>query len=188
MTRSLLRGKTGAGNAASPLRISERAAAGAKPGAALTLPYELRCRSRLRAALDDGRDAAIVLPRGETLRDGDLLRAEDGTVIAVRAAPEECSRAAADDGGLLARACYHLGNRHIALQIGADFVRYLHDHVLDEMVRALGLAVSRESAPFEPEPGAYPGAGGSAASGHHQQPGRGHSHAHNQDHRHPHVH
>ena len=141
------------------------------PGAAaLTLPFELRCRSRLRASLDDGREVALFLARGEVLRDGDCLLAEDGTVVQVRSAREHCSLALTGDAVLLARACYHLGNRHIALQVGAGWLRYLHDHVLDEMVAALGLTVSEEWAPFEPEAGAYPGGGH-----HHEAPhGLGH--------------
>lgn len=167
------------------LRVTARAEAAGKAEATLTLPFELRCRSRLRAALDDGRGVALFLPRGEVLRGGDLLRAEDGTVIEMRAAQEECSLGTTGDPLALARACYHLGNRHVALEVGAGFVRYLHDHVLDEMTRALGLNVTREKAPFEPEPGAYPGAGASHAAHTHAH---GHSHAHSHSHAHGHAH
>jgi urease accessory protein len=73
----------------------------------------------------------------------------------ILAAPEQVSVARTDDALLLARACYHLGNRHVALQITPGELRYLADHVLDDMVRGLGLAVTQESAPFEPEAGAY---------------------------------
>lgn len=125
--------------------------------AQLTLPFELRQKSRLRATLDDGREVALVLPRGQILRGGDCLRAEEGTVIQVQAALELVSVAYSDDPLLLARACYHLGNRHIALQIGAGWCRYLHDHVLDTMVSGLGLRVQYQQLTFEPEAGAYEG-------------------------------
>jgi len=138
------------------LQITARAKPGAAPSATLTLPFELRRRSRLRAALDDGREAALFLPRGQYLRHGDRLLAEDGTVVQIRAADELCSVARTDDAWLFARACYHLGNRHVPLQVGEGWLRYLHDHVLDEMVSALGLEIAEEKSPFEPEAGAYP--------------------------------
>jgi urease accessory protein len=78
-------------------------------------------------------------------------------VIAVRAAAEAVSTVRTDDPTLLARAAYHLGNRHVALEIGAGSVRYLEDHVLDAMVEALGLRIERERRPFELETGAYAG-------------------------------
>jgi urease accessory protein len=89
------------------------------------------------------------------LRQGDLLRTKTGRVVQVNAAPEEVSTASTDDPRRLARACYHLGNRHIPLQIGPNWLRYLQDHVLDDLVRELGLTVVQERAPFEPEAGAY---------------------------------
>lgn len=144
---------------AGALRLVERLEAHvrAASGATLTLGYEARRRSRLRVRLDDGREAALLLPRGTQLRGGDRLRADDGSVIEVRAAPEAVSVACSPDPLRLARACYHLGNRHVALEIGAGCVRYLHDHVLDAMVAGLGLRVAAETAPFEPEPGAFGG-------------------------------
>ena len=141
------------------LSITEKLTAPATPQATLTLPFELRQKSRLRVTLDDGREAGLVLARGTLLRGGDLLRADDGTVIAVQAAPESVSTAFADDPVLLLRAAYHLGNRHIAVQVGDHWLRYLHDHVLDHMLEQLGLRVSSEQAAFEPEAGAYGGHG-----------------------------
>lgn len=123
--------------------------------ATLCLPFELRQRSRLRAQLQDGRDIGLFLPRGSVLREGECLRAEDGTVIVVRAASQRVSVAHAETPLLLAHACYHLGNRHVPLQIGADWLRYECDHVIDEMLLGLGLGVACEIAPFEPESGAY---------------------------------
>lgn len=137
----------------------------------LTLPYELRQKSRLRANLDNGIEIGLLLPRGTVLRGGDCLRSESGEVILVQAAEEVVSTVYEQDPTLFARACYHLGNRHVPLQIGESWLRYLHDHVLDTMLQGLGLQVSCERAPFEPEAGAY-------AGGHH------HHHDHHHDHEH----
>jgi len=151
------------------LRLVERLAPGTVPAAAVeatvTLRFDERRRSRLPIHLDDGRAAALLLPRGTRLQGGDLLRAENGLLVAVRAAVEPVSTARAQDPLLLARACYHLGNRHVPLEIALDHVRYLHDHVLDGMLVQLGLIVVSESVPFEPEAGAF-------------QAGHGHTHDH----------
>jgi urease accessory protein len=121
----------------------------------LVLPFELRQKSRLRARLESGAEVGLVLERGIVLRGGDRLRAEDGTIIEVVAALETVSTVREADGTRLARAGYHLGNRHVPVQIGEGWLRYGHDHVLDDMVRGLGLVVTVEQAPFEPEAGAY---------------------------------
>lgn len=156
------------------LQITEKLTAPQEAAATITLPFEQRQKSRLRARLDDGTEVGLVLPRGGVLRGGDCLRAENGLVIRVQAAPEAVSTAYAQDPHTLARACYHLGNRHVALQIGEGWVRYQHDHVLDDMVQALGLRVVAETAPFEPEGGAY-----GSASGHLYHGGHGHhGHSH----------
>jgi len=126
-----------------------------KPTGALTLTFDQRRISRLRAVLDDGREAALLLLRGTILRDGDHLRGEGGVIALVRAAAESLSIASTNDAHLLTRAAYHLGNRHVPLQIGADYVAYAHDHVLDDMVRGLGLTVTARMEPFEPEAGAF---------------------------------
>lgn len=135
-----------------------------EPATTLTLPLDLRQKSRQRVRLDDGREAALFLQRGTVLQDDDLLVADDKTIIRVKAADEKLSAAYCDDPLLYARACYHLGNRHMPLQITREKILYLHDHVLDDMLRGLGLTVDCISAPFEPEPGAY---GGKAGGGHH---------------------
>ena len=137
------------------LMITERLIEPCAPDGRLELPFEVRCRSRIRARLTDGTEVGVVLDRGQVLRGGDLLRAEDGRVILIVAAPESVSTLRSDDSLALARAAYHLGNRHVALQIGVRWLRYRHDHVLDDMVRGLGLSVSVEEQPFEPEGGAY---------------------------------
>jgi urease accessory protein len=121
----------------------------------LTLAFHMRQKSRLRARLDSGVEVAIQLPRGHVLRGGDRLLAGDGGVVLVAAKPETVSTVRSDDSQRLARAAYHLGNRHVPVQVGAGWLRYLHDHVLDDMLRALGLRVEPEQAPFEPEAGAY---------------------------------
>jgi urease accessory protein len=125
------------------------------PSASLTLPYGTRQKSRFRARLDDGREAAVILPRGTLLRDGDVLVADDGTRTRVRAEAELVSVASAPDSLSALRAAYHLGNRHVPLQITQQQLVYLHDHVLDAMLRQLGLTVTDSQLPFEPESGAY---------------------------------
>lgn len=128
------------------------------PAATLTLPFAARQRSRQRVRLDDGREVALLLPRGTVLRDGDLVAGEQAPPVQIRAAAEAVSTARAASPVLLARGAYHLGNRHVALQVGEGWLRYSHDHVLDEMLVGLGFTVTGEQAPFEPETGAY-GAG-----------------------------
>jgi urease accessory protein len=131
--------------------------------ATLSMPISQRIKSRLKVSLDDGREAGLFLPRGRVLRGGDLLQSTDGLVVQVVAAEEQVSTVRCDDPHALARACYHLGNRHVPLQIAPGWVRYQHDHVLDNMVKGLGLQVDVDQAPFEPEAGAYHGDG----HGHH---------------------
>lgn len=121
----------------------------------VTLDFDARRRSRLRTRLDDGTEAMLHLPRGTVLRGGDKLRAQDGCIIEVIAAAEAVSTVHAPDARLLARAAYHLGNRHVLVQVGEGWLRYSRDHVLDGMIRGFGLEVRAELAPFEPEAGAY---------------------------------
>jgi urease accessory protein len=137
----------------------------------LSLSYDRRRNSRQRACLDGGEHIALMLPRGTVLREGDVLRCEGGRLVRVRAAPECVSRVTSKDAPQLARAAYHLGNRHVPMELGNGFVAYLHDHVLDDMIRGLGLTIAVVDAPFEPEPGAY-GHGGDHSHGAHD-----HSHA-----------
>lgn len=127
----------------------------ARPAAWLTLPYEARQKSRQRAILNTGAEVGLLLPGGTILREGDLLEADNGLIIEVKAAQEELSAAFAANPMLLLRACYHLGNRHVPIQISESRVSYLRDHVLDDLVRGLGLEVVTYTGPFEPEPGAY---------------------------------
>jgi urease accessory protein len=181
------------------LEIRSKSSASVTRGLSLTLPFQDRQRSRLRVELSNGQEALLLMPRGSVLRGGDRLALSDGRVVLVLAAPEQVSTVRTSEAQALARAAYHLGNRHIPLEVGEGLVRYLHDHVLDGMVRALGLVVVVEQAPFEPESGAYGRRGhahghsqeeGSGASGH----GHGHAydtpgpHAHDHEHTQPHEH
>ena len=134
----------------------------------LCLPIDSRIKSRLKVTLKDGQSAGLFLPRGHILRDGDFLKSCCGLLIEVKAAKEKVSRVISNDPLLLAKACYHLGNRHVPLQVERDWISYQHDHVLDQMVQGLGLKVEVISAPFEPEDGAYKNL----------TPGHSHSHSH----------
>jgi urease accessory protein len=148
------------------LMISQRLQIARVPDTRLVLPFDLRSRSRFKAQLENGERVGIMMARGQVLRGGDLLLAADGRVVEVAAAPETVTTAHAVDARQLARAAYHLGNRHVALQLGELWLRYSHDHVLDDMVRGLGLQVMVEDLPFEPEAGAY----------HTHEPGHSHGH------------
>ena len=149
------------------LTITEKLDTHAKPSASLTLPFEKRQKSRLRVSLDNDQEAALILERGSVMRHGELLQADNGLIVEIRAADEEVAVVSTEDSFLFARACYHLGNRHVPLQIGEGWLRIQRDHVLENMVQSLGLTVNHQLAPFEPESGAY--------SGHSN---RSHSHSH----------
>ena len=138
------------------LRVCERLPSDGPAELSLTLAYEQRQKSRQRVRLDCGDEIGLFLAPGTVLRDGDRLAADNGHVIRVHAAPERVSTAQIADAEHFARVCYHLGNRHIPVQIGAGWLRYLHDPVLDELLAELEVRVVTEEAPFEPEGGAYP--------------------------------
>ncbi len=135
----------------------------------VALAYDERKRSRLKVTLTSGAEAGIFLERGDHLRGGDKLVAENGsTVVEILAAQEELIEAVADSPQLFARAAYHLGNRHVPVQIlptdNGGKLRFQTDHVLADMVRGLGCTVTETEAPFQPESGAY----GSHGGHHHQ--------------------
>jgi urease accessory protein len=136
----------------------------------LTLPFELRQKSRLRARLESGEEAAIALPRGEVLRGGDLLLAADGRVVEVVASPEPLLHVECATPDALARAAYHLGNRHVPVQVGSGWLRLGADHVLEAMLRGLDARVTAIEAPFEPEAGAYGGHAPGPAGYHRHEP------------------
>jgi urease accessory protein len=121
----------------------------------LVLPFDMRQKSRLRAALTTGEEVAIVMPRGQMLRGGDWVVASDGRVIEVVAQPENVLHVLCAAPQLLIRAAYHLGNRHVPVQVGDGWLRIAADHVLEEMLKGLGATVMATQAPFEPEAGAY---------------------------------
>lgn len=133
--------------------------------ATVCLTMEQRTKSRLHIQLDDGRDAAVMLPRGHILHHGTLLATDAGVVVEVIAAKEQVSTARCDDPTIFAKGCYHLGNRHVPLQVEHGWCRYRHDHVLDDMLIGLGLEVNVELAAFQPEPGAYGGTVGGHSHG-----------------------
>ena len=133
----------------------------------VALAYDERKRSRLKVTLASGAEAGIFLERGDHLHGGDRLAAEDGsTVVEILAAPEKLIEAVADSSLLFARTAYHLGNRHVPVQIlpteNGGKLRFQTDHVLADMARGLGCTISEAEAPFQPESGAY-----GAHSGHH---------------------
>ncbi|HEX7952729.1 MAG TPA: urease accessory protein UreE [Burkholderiales bacterium] len=143
------------------LNIQKRCAPRDKFDAELVLPFELRQKSRLRTRTASGEEAGLFLPRGAVLRDGDFLEAEDGRIVRVTARPENVLQIGCADPVQLARIAYHLGNRHVALQIGHGWLRIANDYVLRQMVEGLGAVAVLTEAAFEPEPGAY--------GGHHHQ-------------------
>jgi urease accessory protein len=119
------------------------------------LNFDARCKSRLLLRLDNGEQAALIVERGRLLKDGERVRIEDGREVEIVAAEESLFEAVGSDPLLIAKAAYHLGNRHVAVQLMPDRLRFPADHVLAEMVTRLGLTVTALVAPFEPEGGAY---------------------------------
>ncbi len=156
-----------------------------KRAATVTLDWDLRQKSRFEATDSLGRSLGVFLPRGSVVRGGDVLVAEDGSLIRVQAAPQTVLRittcTAHGSPFDLTRAAYHLGNRHVPIELRPDYLQIEPDHVLAEMLRAMHLIVNTVDAPFEPESGAYASHGGYA---------HGHAHDHAQAHAHaePHVH
>ncbi|HVP87965.1 MAG TPA: urease accessory protein UreE [Casimicrobiaceae bacterium] len=137
------------------LILQRRIAPQSHSDAELPLPFELRQKSRLRTALESGEEVGLFLERGTTLRGGDCLQSDDGRVVRVVAAPESLMEVTSNDAPSLARAAYHLGNRHTPVQVGDRWLRFAADHVLAEMLQGMGLEVRALSAAFEPEAGAY---------------------------------
>lgn len=149
----------------------------------IELDWDTRQKSRFDATDSQGRALGVFLPRGQSVRGGDVLVCEDGSLVAVRAKPESLLRVTARPGGSpldLMRAAYHLGNRHVPLEIGVDRLQLEPDHVLAEMLSRMGLDVAPVEAPFEPDAGAY----GAAPHAHDAD----RAHGHGCDHDHPHGH
>lgn len=136
--------------------------------ATVTLAFDDRHRRRLRMRDDAGEDFLLDLPDAMRMGDGDGLRLEDGGIVRVRAADEDVLDIRCGDLRDTARVAWHIGNRHIPIQVLEDGgLRIRADHVLAEMAKRLGAAVAEKRAPFSPEPGAYDDHGGHGSHGHH---------------------
>jgi len=164
-----------------------------KRAATAVLDWDTRQKSRFDTEDSQGRTLGIFLPRGTAVRGGDVLVAEDGSLVKVIATPQPVLvvRTCPDHGTPLdlLRAAYHLGNRHVQLEVQPDHLHLEPDHVLADMLRQMHLIVTEELAPFEPEGGAYSAGGHGHA---HHDHGHGHGHddhaAHGHDHGHDHGH
>jgi urease accessory protein len=155
------------------------------------LDWDVRQKSRFAATDSQGRELGIFLPRGTVVRGGDVLVAEDGSLIRVLAAPQKVLRIThCTEHGTpfdLIRAAYHLGNRHVPIELKPDHLQIEPDHVLADMLRAMHLIVTETQAGFEPEAGAY-GQEGHGGHGHGHGHAHGHDHGHTHDHGHDHGH
>jgi urease accessory protein len=153
-----------------------------KRASQVELDWDVRQKSRFDATDSLGRSLGVFLPRGTAVRGGDMLVAEDGSLIRVLAAaqPVLVVRACAEHGSAfdLLRAAYHLGNRHVALELQPDHLKLEPDHVLADMLRKQHLIVSEATEAFEPEGGAYAGAGHGHEQGHAATHDHGHGHGH----------
>ncbi len=153
--------------------------------ASITLDWDTRQKSRFDATDSTGRQLGVFLPRGTVVRGGDVLVAEDGSLVRVEAEPQSVLRitACAEHGSPfdLMRAAYHLGNRHVPIELKPDHLKIEPDHVLADLLRAMHMTVTEVQEPFEPEGGAY---GDNAMMGH----DHGHGHSHGHDHAHDHTH
>ncbi|ARU54756.1 urease accessory protein E [Oleiphilus messinensis] len=132
----------------------------------VTLSYDERVKGRLKSALESGEEVGLFLERGKVLQDGDVLESECGRLVLVKSLPEQVVIVRTNDWFTFSRCCYHLGNRHVPLEIGALWLRMKSDHVLEDMVRLLGLDIESEVAPFNPESGAYSGSSHAHKHGH----------------------
>ncbi len=153
--------------------------------ASVELDWDTRSKSRFDAIDSTGRHLGVFLPRGQVLRGGDVLVTEAGSLVRVLAAPQPVLRvtACSEHGTALdlPRAAYHLGNRHIALEVQADQLQLEPDPVLADMLRAMHLIVTEVKAPFEPEAGAYTEQAHDHDhdhTHHHHDHGHGHGHEH----------
>ena len=160
-----------------------------KRAAHVALDWDVRQKSRFEATDSTGRTLGVFLPRGTVVRGGDVLVAEDGSLLRVDAAPQPVMviRHCTQHGSPfdLVRAAYHLGNRHVQIELRPDHLKIEPDHVLAEMLGRMHLIVTTEDAPFEPEGGAYAGGHG---HGHGHEHEHGHSHDHGHEHAHGHDH
>ena len=155
-----------------------------KRATTVELNWDVRQKSRFDATDSAGRTLAVFLSRGTAVRGGDALVAEDGSLVVVKASPQPVLvvRHCPQHGSAfdLLRAAYHLGNRHVPLELRADHLKLEPDHVLADMLRAMHLIVSEETTAFEPETGAYAATAGAHAHGHSHDPDHAHGHGHGQ--------
>lgn len=146
--------------------------------ATVELDWDVRQKSRFEATDSSGRQLGIFLPRGTIVRGGDVLVTSEGELVRVIAAPQEVLKICADPTyGTpfdLIRAAYHLGNRHVPIELRPDHLKIEPDHVLGEMLRAMQLVVTEICEAFEPEGGAY----ASSGHGHDHHLGNHHNHEH----------
>lgn len=131
----------------------------------VALTHEQRDRGRLKLEGKNGEEIRVFLERGKPLMIGEYLKSACGKYVVIEGIPEQVTHATCDDWETFAKACYHLGNRHVKIQVGERWLRITPDHVLEEMLKLLGLSTSKEEAVFVPESGAY--APGHAAGHHH---------------------
>jgi urease accessory protein len=171
------------------------AAALLRRAATVELDWDTRQKSRFDTVDSAGRHVGVFLARGSIVRGGDVLVVEDGSLLAVMARPQPVLVVSADGSPLaLLRAAYHLGNRHVPLEVRAGHLQLEPDHVLAEMLRRMGLRVDETEAPFEPEAGAYDassmgqGLNHGHAHDHSSAPAGDHDHDHVHDHGHSHSH
>jgi urease accessory protein len=156
-----------------------------KRASTIELDWDVRQKSRFEATDSQGRHLGVFLPRGTAVRGGDVLVAEDGSLVRVIAAPQavlvitHCPEHGTPFD--LVRAAYHLGNRHVPIELKPDHLKIEPDHVLADLLRAMHLIVRESSEAFEPEGGAY-AAGGHAQHGHHHDHDHDHDHGHGHDH------
>ena len=157
----------------------------------IELDWDIRQKSRFDATDSSGRKIGVFLPRGTVVRGGDVLVLEDGTLVRVIAAPQpvlhisHCPQHGTPFD--LTRAAYHLGNRHVPIELRADHLKIEPDHVLAGMLRAMHLIVREDTLAFEPESGAY-SSEGHGHSHSHESHGADHGHGHGHEHGHGHVH
>ncbi len=161
-----------------------------KRAVSIELDWDMRQKSRFDAIDSSGRAIGVFLPRGQVVRGGDVLVTQDGSLIRMLAAPQPvlvitpCGQHGTPFD--LIRAAYHLGNRHVPIELKPDHLKIEPDHVLANLLRAMHLIVRAANEPFEPEAGAYASAG--RAHGSHAHHAHGHDHAHPHDHGYGHDH
>lgn len=158
------------------------------PADTVVLDFDDRHRRRFAMEGVGGLNFLLDLPEAVALRTGDALKLEDGRVIEVIGAAESLAEIRAENGEHLLRLAWHLGNRHLPVQVTNNRLRIRRDHVIEAMVQGLGGQVRIVEAAFDPEGGAYAQATHAHGHDHHGHDHHGHEHAHHHDHKHDHKH